>query len=232
MKHIKILSALPLVILVASCDHSSSTALNGGSHSAGLWIVPGAGTEYVYQSSTQGSTLTALSTIDIIETRQHVGGKTNVISYGDITNGLVATGFYNFEQNGDISFGDSTTSSSGAGNFTWRTFPTASIAPISDPAVDTTESGVHILSTDVRTFIAEESTTTPGGSFATLHVRETITNIETSSDSIDFNASDTTVRDTWFAPSIGTYIKSITNATNEGQAQPQTEVELISYLPK
>ena len=167
----------------------------------------------------------------ILTTGQHLGGKTNVITYADHA-GTIGTVIYNIEDNGDISDGDPTTTASGADTIAWTTFPTASHQPISDPVIDTIESSIHIFQSDVRSFVGAETLTTAAGEFATLHVRETSIRIVTGPDSLDCNSSDTSIYDKWYAPTIALYVKVINTGTDDGVASEPSEVDLIKYLPK
>jgi hypothetical protein len=226
MKYLNILSALLTLVLVSSCNQGASTSVNGDT-GAGVWMVPAVGTRYVYES--QGINSPVFDTVTILATDQHLGGKTGVIGCADHSGG-VGTFFYNIEQNGDISYGDSSHSSPSV--YTWTTFPTASQKPIGDPVTDTTEGSIHIFKSDVRSFVGTETLTTLAGSFSALHVRETSISIITGPDSLNCNASDTAITDTWFAPSTGLYVKVVDSGTEDGQAFNQSEVDLIKYLPK
>ncbi len=146
--------------------------------------------------------------------------------------GTIGTSFYNIENNGDISDGDSTTTSLGADTTTWTTYPTASHQPISDPVTDTIESGIHIFRSNVRTYVGAETLTTTAGPFSTLHVRQTSIDIISGPDSLDCNASDTSILDRWYAPAIALYVKVTNNGTDDGVTSEPSEVDLIKYLPK
>ncbi len=226
MKHIQIFSALLLALFFASCSNSSDTTQNGGGSTV-TWTIPTIGTEYVYQS--QGvNGLPFFDTISIVQTGQHLGGKTNVITYADEEGTVI----YNIEANGDISDGDPTTTAHGVDTITWTTFPTATHQPISDPVMDTTEGLIHIFQSDVRTYVGAETLTTTAGQFATLHVRETTIRIVTAPDSLDCNSSDTSVFDKWYAPTISLYVKVINSGTDDGVTSEPSDVDLIKYLPK
>ncbi len=170
-------------------------------------------------------------TVTILQTGQHLGGKVGVIGCLDRA-GTAGTFFYNIETNGDLSYGDSTPNASNGFTYTWTTFPTGSQKTIAAPVVDTVEAGIPIFRSDVRTFVGTENITTPAGPFSTLHVRETSINVIGNGSTSGCNASDTAITDTWFAPSIGIYVKIMHNGTNDGQVAPQLEVDLIKYLPK
>jgi len=232
MKYFFISLSILFVFICSSCSQNSGTSLNnnGGSGSTVTWKNPTAGTNFIYEA--KESFANVMDTETIATAGLHLGGKTDVIDYVDHS-GTAGTAFYNIETNGDISSGSYTTDGVGDTTYTWKTFPTASHQPISDPGEDTTEAGIHIFRSDVRTFVGADSTTTLAGTFATLHVRETSINIINGPDSLSScDASDTNVTDTWFAPSIGLYVKVTSNGTSDGQISPQTEVDLIKYEPK
>jgi hypothetical protein len=228
MNRLKILASLLPFVLLTSCHQGSDTSPNNGGGSTVTWTIPSVRAKYVFQSSTPGLTKTVLDTSIIVTTGQHLGGKTNVITYEDLA-GTIGTAFYNIEDNGDISDGDAAL---GDTTFTWTTFPTASHQPISDPVTDTTEGGIHIFRSNVCTYVGGETLTTLAGSFSTLHVRETSISIVTGPDSLDCNARDTSILDRWYAPTIGLYVKVTNNGTNDGQPFDQSEVDLVKYLPK
>jgi hypothetical protein len=165
-------------------------------------------------------------------TGQHLGGKTNVIDYDENNSGSVGTSFYNIESNGDISDGNYITDGLGDTTYVWTTFPTGSQQPISDPVTDTIESGIHIFRSNVRTFVGAETLTTIAGPFSTLHVRQTSIDIISGPDSLDCNASDTSILDRWYAPAIGLYVKVNSSGTDDGVTSEPSEVDLIKYLPK
>jgi hypothetical protein len=225
MKHKQIFVTLFIALLLPSCRQVADNPLNG---SAVTWAIPTIGTSYVYQITEQDPAA-RFDTITILQTGQHLGGKTGVVGCLDNA-GTIGTFFYNIEPNGDISYGDSTLTS--PSTYTWTTFPTASQQPISDPVEDTTESGIHIFRSNVRTFVGAENITTTAGQFSTLHVRQTSISIITGPDSLDCNASDTALTDTWFAPTVGLYVKVVNSGTEDGQASRQSEVDLVKYLPK
>jgi hypothetical protein len=234
MKHNQILFSLFLLVILASCSQNSSTSLNnsggnGGGGSTVTWKNPTVGTNFIFE--TKESFGNVFDTTSIASTGQHLGGKTDVIYYVDHSGGA-GTAFYNIETNGDISYGSYNLNSNGDTIYTWETFPTASLLPISDPVEDTIEAGIHIFRSNVRTFVGADSTITSAGTFATLHVRATSISIINGPDSLSCNASDTDVFDTWFAPSIGLQVKVIDSGTNDGQASTPTEVDLIKYEPK
>src|ERR1700733_9001444 len=223
MKHFRILFPLFLLVILASCEQNPDTSQNnsGGGNTV-TWTTPTIGTKYIYQIA--GPLKPVTDSITILNTGQHVGGKTDVIEYNDDG----GTAFDNIEPNGDISYGSYTTDGLGDTTYTWTTFPTASHQPISDPVVDTIESGIHIFRSNVRTFVGADSTITAAGTFATLHVRATSISIISGPDSLSScDASDTDVFDTWFAPSIGLHVKVTDNGTADGQVSPQSETDLI-----
>lgn len=230
MKRINLLAFTLFLVLLSSCSQSSDTAINGGGPAV-AWTIPSVGTAYVFQSNTPISTKPGFDTVTILQTGQHLGGKTGVIGCED-QDGSAGTFFYNIEQNGDLSYGDSSIDTTGAYTYTWKTFPTGSHQPIADPAVDTIESVFHIIRSDVRSFVGAETLATAAGSLSTLHVRETAINIVSAPDSLDCNENDTGITDTWFAPSLGIYVKVADNGTDDGVVGPQSEVDLIKYLPK
>jgi hypothetical protein len=225
------LSCLLFALVLGSCSQSSNTSLNGNTQSAVPWVIPNSGTAFVYELTGINPKVHPVDTIFILTTGQHLGGKTGVIGCEDKA-GTAGTFFYNIEENGDISDGDSTTNSHGVTTFTWTTFPTGSLKPIADPVIDTVESGIHIFRSNLRTFVDTEQLTTLAGTFSTLHVREVSISINHSNDSLNFNASDTTVMDKWYAPSIGLYAKVVSSGTSNGQPFDQSETDLIKYLPK
>jgi hypothetical protein len=220
-----------LASVLASCSQSSDTSQNNGGGNSVNWIIPAVGTEYVFQSTTQGLPKSIFDTLSILQTGQHIGDKTGVIGCLDKT-GSAGTFFYNIENNGDLSYGDSTPNDAGGFTYEWTTFPTGSQKPIANPLVDTVEAGIPIFRSDVRTFVGAENLITAAGPLATLHVRETSINIIGNDSTLGCNASDTAVVDTWFAPSIGIYVKVVNTGTTDGVLDPQSEVDLIKYLPK
>ena len=175
MKHLPFPSLL-LAFFLVSCSQSSNTSVNNGGGSAVTWTIPTAGTEYVFQSTAVGLPNIPPDTAVIVTTGQHLGGKTNVITYADHA-GTIGTSFYNIENNGDISDGNYITDGLGDTTYVWTTFPTGSQQPISDPVTDTTEVGIHIFRSNVRTFVGAETLTTIAGPFSTLHVRQTSINV-------------------------------------------------------
>jgi hypothetical protein len=207
------------------------TSVNDSSGNSVFWTIPEIGTEEIYQAVVPDSVVTVYNTLIILATKEHIGEKTNVISYSEGPSAQ-DSGFYNIEPNGDISIGDSMLNSSGEYSFRWTTFPTGSRQPISDPVIDTTEHGADVFQSDVRTFVDTETITTLAGVFSTLHVREITINIisEPDSDITYENYSDIT--DTWFAPSIGWKVREIDNVTINGKPQSQSETDLIKFEPK
>ena len=224
----KKLSILIGLLFITSCSQNSDTSSNGVSTVS--WTIPTIGTAFIYQLQQQDP-VAPFDTVMILQTGQHLGGKTGVIGCLDKA-GTAGTFFYNIEPNGDISDGDPTTTSLGVDTITWTTFPTASHQPISDPVTDTIESGIHIFRSNVRTFVGAETLTTTAGQFSTLHVRETSISIISGPDSLDCNASDTSILDRWYAPAIALYVKVVSSGTNDGVTSEPSEVDLIKYLPK
>ncbi len=230
MKH-PLLPGLLLAVALVSCNQSTNTVLNGGTESTVPWVTPNVGTAFVFELTGVNPNFHPTDTILIVKTGQHIGGKTNVIDYEDHA-GTIGTSFYNIENNGDISEGYTTIKVLGDTTYIWTTFPTASLKPIADPVTDTTESGIHIFRSDVRTFVSAENLITPVGTFSTLHVRETYINIDSTNDTLNFNSNDTSITDKWYAPSIGLYVKVTSSETTNGHPSDLSETDLIKYLPK
>ena len=232
MKHIKILSALLLSILVASCNQGSSTTDNGGS--SGSWMVPGVGTEFVYTTNfpdSVGNPIIDTLEYTVTSTGQQVAGKSNAIRVSLFAAGLLQQGqsaAYVIESNDDISLDDSIAPN----NITWKTYPTGSHQTITDPPIDSFSFGEQTITTDVRSFIGSGNISTAAGNFSTVQVQEIMTtiNIDTSA-----SFSDTSVQtdEYWFAPSIGFLVKQTETETDDGQPSGfNQEFDLIKYLPK
>ena len=132
MKNYAIVASLFLVVALASCSQNSGTSLNNGGGSMVRWTTQNIGTSYVFEEIQPNSKKPVIDTITILETGQNLGGKTGVVGAEDIA-GTIGAFFYNIEQNGDISFGDSSFST--PSSYTWKTYPTASQQPISDSVI-------------------------------------------------------------------------------------------------
>ena len=83
MKHIRIFSTFCIAVFFASCTQNSVTSVNDGSGNSVFWIIPEIGTEEIYQAVVPDSVVTVSNTLIILATKQHVGGKTNVIRYSE-----------------------------------------------------------------------------------------------------------------------------------------------------
>jgi hypothetical protein len=236
MKQIKILAALFLIVILASCNQGGSTSINDGGGSFGMWTIPGVGTKYILEYTQSDTSATEFDTITVIKTGQHRGGKTNVVSFFSSDNGNNDTSFYNIEQNGDFSEGsDESDDSDGIilQRFNWSTFPTGSrkTSQLETP-LDTTENGEHEVESDVVRFIATANLSTPAGDFSTLHLRETRIDSDSSLSSGNDASSSNEVTDYWFATSTGFFVKVIDNETENGNPEPQSGTILFKYEPK
>lgn len=219
MKFIQILSMLLIATLFASCNQGS---VNDNIESARMWTVPDMGTVYIYQTTLTGSTSPEIDTFIILKTGQHLNGKTNVVVYVDNVVGHHDTDFFNYETNGDFSFGNTISP--------WTTYPTGSRQTINlVPPVDTLEIGEHIVQSIIRKFIGVENITTPVGELSTLHLRDTAVDIATALDSGGFSFNSSHQYDIWFAPSIGLYVKIMNNNLQNGQQEDAYVQELIEY---
>jgi hypothetical protein len=234
MKNLKSISALFMLMLVASCHQSSETSLNGGSGIGGAdaWVVPGVGTEYVFTfevSGDSGSPVIDTIIYTIVSTGQQVGGKSNVVRF--LTSGSgqsPSSHFYAIESNGNFSVGDSITPDSIA----WTDYPTGTRQTISDTPTNTVSFGEQSVATDVRSFIGAETLTTAAGNFSTLHVRDAETSV-TIDSAVSFHDSEVVMDDYWFAPSIGFFVKSTaTSNDNGGPSGFNEEFDIIKYMPK
>ncbi len=191
MRTFKILVAGLLSAVLISCNHSTETT--GGSSVA--WTTPTPGTMFVYRYTNRDLTY-RFDTLIIIEVGKNIGGKSNVVR---LKSGN-SSGFYSFEANGDISFGDS--SSKG---FSWNTFPTGSRQAISDPLIDTFYGTDHYIKTSVRSFVDAETITEAGMSLSVLKCSESWRQTSSGGPYTDSSFETT---DFWFAPTIGLFAKS------------------------
>jgi hypothetical protein len=234
MKHIKILSAHLLIIILTSCNQGGVTSINDGGGSVGMWIIPGVGTKFVSQVTQAASTTPEFDTFSITKTGQHLGGKTNVVTFA--VDDFGDTEFYNIESNGDISLAGSETSDSDGITiriFNWQTYPTGSRKNIlAEPTLDTTENDEHVVQSDIRAFIGVENLSTPAGEFSTLHIRETEIDSESSLTGTGEFFSSNDVTDLWFAPSVGFFVKIMGDQSENGQPEQQSEQELFKYEHK
>ncbi len=233
MKHINILFALLFSIVVASCNQGSETPLFPPSENVSTWTIPTVGTQFVFADSENQSVEPAIDTFIIAKTGQHESGKTNVISYLEVTeNGGSDSGYYNIETNGDFSFGERDGDSAGMPFFTWDTYPTGSEQTINfETPVDTTlANGNQLIESDARSFVGIENLTLPAGSFSTIHIRQVFIDSEffTTSNS---SSSEREIEDYWFAPSLGMYVKFAFTESEDGQIDDETDMELIKYIP-
>jgi hypothetical protein len=240
MKLIRIFASLFLIVILASCNQGGSvTSLNDGGGSFGMWTIPGIGTKYIFQSTQSDSTSQEFDTLTILKTGQHLGGKTNVVSYSAGPAGEGDTEFYNIEQNGDFSeSSDATNDSDGVivQRFNWDTLPTGSRKTTQlETPVDTIEGQLndqeHVVESDVVVFVGTENLSTPAGDFSTLHLRETFISIDSSLNG-NGGFSSNEVTDYWFATSTGFFVKVIDSGTDNGNPDQQSVDVLFKYEPK
>ena len=227
MKHIRILFALFIAAVFASCNQGGvDNSLNMGVGSSWAWTTPGVGTQFVFSNSLIGGEEQS-DTFQIIATGLQEDGRTNVIEY-QFRNSSADTGFIQIASNGNFSFG------SNEGFFDWTAYPTGSHQNIAySRALDTVEDGQHIVQSDVGSFVDSENLAIAGLQLATYRVREIM--IDSTVDSTGFIQGSIDTTDIWFAPSLFMFVKTLelqVDFAGGKVANFQGEDDLIKYTPR
>jgi hypothetical protein len=212
MKSVLSILSLLFFVPIVGCHHATEVS---GYH--GSWTVPKPGSMFVFSSPTL-----APDTVFIRANDVRIGGKSEVVAFDSVPNYEHATGFIAYEDNGDISIGDSSynwTIQDGYGVYGWKRYPTATHAPFVMRWSDTSINNVQYHLERTVSFVGIDTLTLAGERLVTIHdldvFKTTRNGVSDEYDSFDM----------WFAPSLGFMVKMHDNY----DPTTQFDRELSSY---
>ena len=234
MKYFLSLFLLLTLAAVGGCKHPSdppgkldSTIVNGDTATV-PWVTPHPGSMFLYSPAFYGP----LDTVVILANGLTFNNKPNVTSFDTLHSVFGISGYLAIEPNGDISIGDTNEvveSRKFVTDFAWWTFPTGSHKPITALYFDSTYPWGRFAESRINYYVGTDTVMIPNQVLGTIHVRSIMRTYDSSSSRVD---SGSQAIDYWFAPSIGTVVRTRSYAYWQGQPVYPRESNLAKYVLK
>jgi hypothetical protein len=192
-----------LVAGISGCTSSTSTK-NAPVDNTGSTVKPKEGSTYtiaLYSTDSAGTKIAGTDNATVYtvsDTSKTYNGKSGVW----ILSSAVNTNFIRYEDNGDVSFYDPQ-AKTGTGIGTWVTLPNSTKTSVPYPPTDTIIQGVSVQITGTISYVGYESVAVLSQSVPASKFRIMLHTVQSNS-----GATDETV-DSWYAPSIGYFVKQI-----------------------